>query len=109
MFRVAMPVLLRQGSKVVSYRPKRVWRGAWRRGGVGGKKTRARSKGKRGENPRKPGKMKKTAKEIGQQLGFSVPGQAGKSAETLTKVYRLLWTTLSLQNPHSPQIGTGCK
>lgn len=50
---VVMPFLLRQRSRVVSYRPKSMWR----RGG--GKKTRAGSEGKNRENPRKPGKMKK--------------------------------------------------
>lgn len=47
MGRMVMPFLLKQRSRVVSYRPKRVWRGAWR--GAGGKKTRAGSEGKRGK------------------------------------------------------------
>jgi len=42
-----MPVLLRQRSRVVSYRPRRVLRGAWRGEGGGGKKTRAGREGKR--------------------------------------------------------------
>lgn len=58
-------LLLRQSSRVVSYRPKRVWKGAWR--GEGGKKTRAGSKGKRWK-PKKAWKDEKTAKGIWEQM-----------------------------------------
>lgn len=55
-------------------------------------------KGKEGKC-KKVWKDEKTAKGIGQQLGCLVPGYTGKGAEIFTKVYRLPWTTLPLQNP----------